>query len=98
MANSKCNSSTFKGFDNAYQNREESLQTIFNALQLLESIHKARPNSFNIQLFFTAKNDEVVSLFAPVQTDLRMRVYNLLVKLDPGNISKYNKIKSGAKI
>ena len=87
-----------KGFDNSYQNREESLQTIFNALQLLESIHKARPNSFNIQLFFTAKNDEVVSLFAPVQTDLRMRVYNLLVKLDPGNISKYNKIKSGAKI
>jgi hypothetical protein len=70
---------------------------MFDALKLLDNIHKARPNSFNIQLFFTAKNDEIVGLFSPDKSDLRMRVYNLLVKLDPGNISKYNKIKAGTK-
>lgn len=85
------------GFDNAYSNREESLTTMFNAIKSLEVIHKARPNSFNVQLFFTAKNDELVNLFSPDQTALRMKVYNLLVKLDPGNISKYNKIKAGTK-
>ena len=70
---------------------------MFQSLKLLETIHKARPNNFNIQLFFTAKNDELVSIFSPAVTDLRMKVYNLLVKLDPGNISKYNKIKLGVK-
>ena len=86
-----------KGFDIAYSKREESLNKMFQSLKLLESIHKARPNNFNIQLFFTAKNDELVSVFAPAIPDLRMKVYNLLVKLDPGNISKYNKIKLGVK-
>jgi len=86
-----------KGFDIAYSKREESLNKMFQSLKLLESIHKARPNNFNIQLFFTAKNDELVSIFAPAIPDLRMKVYNLLVKLDPGNISKYNKIKLGVK-
>jgi len=85
------------GFDNAYSNREESLSTMFKALESLDAIHKARPNSFNIQLFFTAKNDEIVNLFSPDQTGLRMQVYNLIVRLDPGNISKYNKIKAGTK-
>ncbi len=86
-----------KGFDIAYSKREESLNKMFQSLKLLESIHKARPNNFNIQLFFTAKNDELVSIFSPAVPDLRMKVYNLLVKLDPGNISKYNKIKLGVK-
>ena len=70
---------------------------MFKALESLDAIHKARPNSFNIQLFFTAKNDEIVNLFSPDQTGLRMQVYNLIVRLDPGNISKYNKIKAGTK-
>jgi len=86
-----------KGFDLSYSKREESLNKMFQSLKLLETIHKARPNNFNIQLFFTAKNDELVSIFSPAVTDLRMKVYNLLVKLDPGNISKYNKIKLGVK-
>ena len=86
-----------KGFDVAYSNRQEGLSSMFDALKLLDNIHKARPNSFNIQLFFTAKNGEIVGLFSPDKSDLRMRVYNLLVKLDPGNISKYNKIKAGTK-
>lgn len=86
-----------KGFDIAYSKREESLNKMFQSLKLLESIHKARPNNFNIQLFFTAKNDELVSIYSPAVADLRMKVYNLLVKLDPGNISKYNKIKLGVK-
>ena len=54
-----------KGFDIAYSKREESLNKMFQSLKLLESIHKARPNNFNIQLFFTAKNDELDSIFAP---------------------------------
>ena len=86
-----------KGFDLAYSKRDESLNKMFQSLKLLESIHKARPNNFNIQLFFTAKNDELVSIFSPAVPDLRMKVYNLLVKLDPGNKSKYNKIKLGVK-
>ena len=66
-------------------------------LKLLETIHKARPNSFNVQLFFTAKADEIVKTFSPAPANIRMSLYNKLVVLDPSNISKYNQIKTGNK-
>ena len=85
------------GFDNSYSKREQSLNKMYQSIVLLEPIHQARPNSFNIQLFFTAKSDEIVNIFSPASGDLRIKVYNLLVKLDPANITKYNQIKSGRK-
>ena len=85
------------GFDNAYSNREQSLNKLSSSIILLETIHKARPNSFNVQLFFTAKADEIVKTFSPAPANIRMTLYNKLVVLDPSNISKYNQIKTGNK-
>jgi len=43
-------------------------------------------------LFFTAKVDELVSLFQGAEQADKTKAYNLLKTLDPANITKYNKI------
>lgn len=83
------------GFDNLYASRDEAITKIVAAIESLNEIHKSRPNSFNVKLFFTAKSDEIINLFKGATADIRNRMFNTLVKLDPGNISRYNKMKQG---
>jgi len=83
------------GFDLLYSKRDEALEKVTAAIMLLETIHKTRPNSFNVQLFFTAKADEITALYKDAPADVKNKVFNSLVKLDPGNISRYNKMKQG---
>lgn len=84
-----------QGFDLLYSKRDEAIEKVTNAIQLLETIHKTRPNSFNVQMFFTAKADEITALYKGAPPDVKNTVFNTLVKLDPGNISRYNKMKQG---
>jgi hypothetical protein len=82
-----------EGFDKLYENPTEAVNKIVESLQLLEQIHKTQPNSINVQNFFTAKADELVSLFMETPQDITTKAYIIMVKLDPGNINKYNKLK-----
>jgi hypothetical protein len=82
-----------EGFDKLYDNPTEAINKIVESLQMLEQIHKTQPNSINVQNFFTAKADELVSLFMETPQDITTKAYIIMVKLDPGNINKYNKLK-----
>ena len=46
-------------------------------------------------MFFTAKADEITALYKEAPADVKNKIFNTLVKLDPGNISRYNKMKQG---
>lgn len=82
-----------KGFDQLYSNNKEAVQVIVQSLKSLENIHKIQPNSLNVQIFFAAKSDEVVNMFKDMDDQTKNQVYLTVTKLDPGNISKYNKMK-----
>ena len=82
-----------KGFDRLYSDNKEAVEAIVKALKLLEDIHKIQPNSVNVQSFFAAKSDEIVNLFKDMDDQTKNQVYLTVTKLDPGNISKYNKMK-----
>ncbi len=82
-----------EGFDKLYENPSLAVAKVLESLQLLEQIHKTQPNSINVQNFFTAKADELVSLFMETSTEITTKAYIIMVKLDPGNINKYNKLK-----
>ena len=62
-------------------------------INYIEEIHKTQPNSLNVQIFFAAKSDEVVNMFSEMDEQTKNQVYMTVTKLDPGNISKYNKMK-----
>lgn len=82
-----------EGFDKYSENPSLAVAKILESLQMLEQIHKTQPNSINVQNFFTAKADELVSIFMETSQEITTKAYIILVKLDPGNISKYNKLK-----
>jgi hypothetical protein len=83
------------GFDMLYDKRDEAVTKILESLELIREIHKIRPNSFNVQVFFATKVDELVNLFIEAQPDVRARVFQLLKEVDPTRISKYQKIQRG---
>ena len=85
------------GFDLLYDKKDEALQTILVAIEGLREIHKVRPNSFNVQVFFVTKVDELVNLFSEASPDIRARAYQVLREIDPTRISKYQVIQKGKK-
>jgi hypothetical protein len=81
-----------KGLDKLYINQAEAIQTMSDALNELKNVHKIKPSSYNMQVFFYAKSDEVVNIFKPLPMAQKQPIADLCKLLDPGNISKYDKI------
>ncbi|MDP4826136.1 MAG: DUF4835 family protein [Flavobacteriales bacterium] len=79
-----------QGFDKLYTNAENSRKEIADAIIELRNIHKVRPSSYNVQLFFSTKGNELVKLFSPSPEAERQRILPILKELDPGNIKKYD--------
>ncbi|MFT5185562.1 MAG: hypothetical protein ACI84C_002710, partial [Flavobacteriales bacterium] len=80
------------GFDKMYADAESGRQEIADALIGLRNTHRIKPGNYNFQTFFFGKSDEIVNLFKPAPQEEKLRVYNVLKQIDPGNISKYEKM------
>jgi hypothetical protein len=78
------------GFDLLESNLEGARLNIADALIEMRSTNRIRPGSFNLQVFFLAKSDEIIKLFSPAPEAERVRLLPVLKQMDPGNISKYD--------
>lgn len=83
------------GFDVMAQNVPNGRAVVFNSLLLLDKVYERKPGSFQLQLFFNAKSNEIVDLFVDGEPKEKTEITNLLNKIDPNNLSKYNKIAKG---
>ena len=89
----KCNYAYhMKGLDIMFEEVEQGRAIIHESLKLLKKIHNYQPNTFNIQLFFDAKVDELVNIYSKAYDDEKKEVVLLLSGINPGNVGKYNKI------
>ena len=79
-----------KGFDLLESDLEGARLNIADALIEMRSTNRIRPGSFNLQVFFLAKSDEIIKLFSPAPEAERVRLLPVLKQMDPGNISKYD--------
>ena len=68
---------------------------ITSAIEGLRKVHLRKPNAPNVLMFFTAKRDEIVNIYSSAPDNEKTRIYNVLKQIDPGNLSKYDKIKKG---
>ena len=66
------------------------------AIEKLKTVHQAKPASYNLQIFFNAKSDELVEIYKPVAPAEKTKLYNTLQIIDPGNISKYQGMMRGS--
>jgi len=82
-----------EGFDLMYNSPDAVRTKMIDDLKSLRSIHQIRPSSYNMQLFFLAKVDEIMNIFREAPTAEKTQIRDLLTVIDPGNISKYEQLK-----
>jgi hypothetical protein len=84
-----------KGMDIMSEKMPQARTAVLNALLKLDKVHKVKPLAFNTQNFFLAKSDEIVNIFIQAQPNERNALYEMLVLVDPGNMTKYQKMQKG---
>jgi hypothetical protein len=80
------------GLDRLYEDVERARLTMADALIEMRATHRIRPSSYNLQLFFLSKSDEILKVFGPAPDVEKTRLMPVLKQMDPGNISKYDSI------
>lgn len=84
-----------QGFDLLFDDMETGRKNIGDALIELRRVHQVKPSSYNMQLFFYPKVDEIIKLFSPASEEEKARVINVLRLVDPGNVQQYERILNG---
>jgi hypothetical protein len=72
---------------------EMARKNIADALDGLMKVHNLQMGSFLMQVFFLAKADEVVNIFSVAPPDVKSKLVPLLNTIDPGNVTKYEKLR-----
>ncbi|MFN4122027.1 MAG: DUF4835 family protein [Flavobacteriales bacterium] len=80
------------GLDVMYNKIDQGRAAVLEGMQLLMQVHKVRPSSFNMQLFFNAKADELANMFSQATPEQKTKIMEILNELDPTNGKKYQKI------
>jgi len=80
------------GLDVMYDNIETGRASVVGALEGLQKVHRQKPGSYIMQVFFSAKSDEFVNIFTEAPPMDKPRVVNILREIDPTNTNKYQKI------
>ncbi len=83
------------GFDKFTDNITDARSTITDNLSELKKVYQDKPNSFLMQIFFTAKADELINLFSQATNDEKNRALQVLTLVDPANTLKYQSITTG---
>lgn len=84
------------GLDVMSQKVSDGRSVIAESMRLLQQVHRDKPGSFLMQIFFDAKSDELVNIFSESFPDEQNRVVQILQEVDPANASKYAKIKEAS--
>ena len=82
------------GLDQLFDDVERGRLAMADALIEMRQTHRIRPSSYNLQLFFLAKSDEILKVFGPAPEAEKARLLPVLKQMDQGNISKYDSIFS----
>lgn len=82
-----------QGLDYLSSKPEEGTARILSGLKLLSMLDKDNPNSAVVQLFFTAKSDEITRILAQQSRQERAPYVGMLGAMDPANNQRYNALK-----
>lgn len=80
------------GFDLMSTKQEQALAEITTGLQSLLPVHNVKPSSYNLQVFFNAKKDEIIELYKGSSVSNKQDIVSLLTRIDPGNANNYQQI------
>ena len=67
-------------------------QQIVNVLEKVKRVREQQPTSVTLNNFFDAKSLEITNIFSRADEDMRQKVVDLLINLDPTNAGTYRKL------
>ena len=70
-----------------------ALITMTKSIEQMQEVNKAYINSMIIRTFVNSKSSEIVEIYKGAPTELKQRVYQAMIKMDPANASKYRVIR-----
>lgn len=85
-----------EGMDSMSEDVAAARRTIAAAIEKLRPVHQVKPSSYNLQVFFNAKYNELVELFKMGEAQEKSKIFNTLQIIDPGHISQYQSIMRGS--
>ncbi len=81
-----------QGLDIMRDSPEKTRANVLQALKDIQQVNRTLPNAILIISFLDAKSSELLNIFSDGPMNVRREAYNELLKLDPTNRSKYQKI------
>jgi hypothetical protein len=80
------------GLDVMSEEPAEGRGNIAKSLKLLQNVYRTEPSSFALQVFFDAKQKELVNIFSESFSMEKGEVVNILTEINPANSDTYEKI------
>ncbi len=80
------------GLDLMSSNIVSGRTTINDSFRSLQTVFREKRNSLFLQMFFSAKADEIVNIFSEAPASEKTKAYNILKEIDLINSSKYEKM------
>lgn len=84
-----------QGLDVMQSDLESGRRAITECIEPLKKLRLDQPNSYLLTVFFTAKVDEFINIYKEAFPDVKTRVANDLMQMDPANANKYQAIVKG---
>jgi hypothetical protein len=82
------------GLDKMESKITEARTSIVESLKLIQEVYRAKPDPYMylIQIIMESKADELINIFSEAFPEEKSRVIQILIEIDPGNKTKYEKI------
>jgi len=82
------------GLDRMESRITEARASIVESLRLVQEVYRVKPDPYMylVQIIMESKADELVNIFSEAFPEEKSRVMQILIEIDPGNKSKYEKI------
>ncbi|MGM0376729.1 MAG: DUF4835 family protein [Bacteroidota bacterium] len=81
-----------QGLDLMAEDREKGRSNVASSLEALQTVYRRNPGSFALQVFFDAKQKELVNIFSESFQQEKAEVVNILTEVNPANSETYEKI------
>lgn len=80
------------GLDVFSKNREDAQNRIAQALDEVNKASAGYPNCMLIQIFNVTKSNEIIEMAKGFNKPLKVKIFDVMSKIDPANLSKYQQI------
>lgn len=84
-----------QSLDLMHKDIDTALENMTKALEAINEVDKAYPNTFLVQIFANSKANEISDIFQQGQLNTRLKIYSIMTRIDPANSHKYEPIRKG---